>query len=86
MEAHMKVNGKMVKWMDMESYSIQMEKLHIKVIGLKIYSMELGEFTMKFKTNKPATYLLIIQTCAIFKTNGSTSKESLKMMRDLAKG
>lgn len=82
----MKVNGKMVKWMDMESCSIQMEKLHIKAIGLKIYSMELEESTTKFKNNKLTVYLLIILTLAIFRTNGRTSKGSLKMMQDLAKG
>lgn len=66
--------------MDLENYTIQTDKLPMRVTGTTLAFKVLVNFTMKTQ-NTVQKIQLTIQTYRLFKTDGLTIRDSSKMMR-----
>jgi len=76
----MKVNGKPIKCMVGEDYTMKEENLRIKEIGLKTNFMVLAKSTMTTQCSWNAVLILLIST--YFKIIGSIMKECLPRIQN----
>jgi hypothetical protein len=82
MEDTMKANGGPIKCMVGESFIMKEENSHIKAIGLKTSSMDLGKSTMTILFSFNVVLTLLILT--FFKITGNIMKECLSKTQNRA--